>query len=505
MKASSALQVTLSRLRTETAAILPAFFLAGSATFVALTAPVAGFLVAYAYLYATGTIQSVQQDLSEQSLSELLDTPDTGGAGPPEFGQLRAVAQTLLTPEVIAIVVLAMLGALVLVLLAWSYFGAFQVHTAQAALVGAPPVEAGVIGAGRDGVRFVVFQLVKAVALLIGVAVPLGAYLALATAAGSNVLAGLVAAVVGLVSVTVALLAFLFVPQSIVVDDVGAADAIRRNFSFIRQNLFAVGGYLLLYASVYGIIGVLWQVFTALSVVQIVAPLVWFLVRPVLSVTKTGIYVDGHRVPDPGTPARSVTADVGGAFATGLRELRGFVRRRIGLICLSILLFGLGAPVGWTMTAGLELSLPTGPLENIREAFGPFPIDTAVQLTANNWTVAIRQAFAGVAFGLPSLANLLLNGVLLGAIAGLGFDPLFVAGGILPHGVIEIPALGVSGALGLQLGRTAFGYWRGGVTYRDLAAQMQRTYYVLLGLLPVFLVAGFIEAFVTPYVASLLV
>ncbi|MGA9400999.1 stage II sporulation protein M, partial [Haladaptatus sp.] len=72
----------------------------------------------------------------------------------------------------------------------------------------------------------------------------------------------------------------------------------------------------------------------------------------------------------------------------------------------------------------------------------------------------------------------------------------------LPHGVIEIPGLSVAGALGLHLGGVSLSYVRGRTSVDEFSGELVRAYYVVLGLLPVFIVAAFIEAFVTWWVAA---
>jgi uncharacterized membrane protein SpoIIM required for sporulation len=102
------------------------------------------------------------------------------------------------------------------------------------------------------------------------------------------------------------------------------------------------------------------------------------------------------------------------------------------------------------------------------------------------------------------VGNLAFNGLIVGALGGVGlFDVRVFAAFILPHGVIEVPALSVSGGLGLFLGAQTVRYLRGSINRAALAATIQRAFYVLLGLLPVFVVAGFVEAFFTPVVGDL--
>lgn len=75
----------------------------------------------------------------------------------------------------------------------------------------------------------------------------------------------------------------------------------------------------------------------------------------------------------------------------------------------------------------------------------------------NNLVVAASTVGLGIFFGLFPLAALATNGLVIGfflrMLARQGEDPLawFLAG-ILPHGVLEFPALLLAGAFGLALG-----------------------------------------------------
>ena len=193
---------------------------------------------------------------------------------------------------------------------------------------------------------------------------------------------------------------------------------------------------------------------------------------------------------------------IAGALRRGGHELLGFVRSRIGLVVAALGLFAAGVAGGVVVARPYAVPFEGSPATNV---FGTFPVDTFVSLTANNWLVSISTAYAGLGFGVPPAVNMLFNGALVGGVVGLGTDPLAVAALVVPHGVIEIPALAISGALGLHLGGAAWSYVRGRTSADDLASELVRTYYALLGLLPLFVVAAFVEAFVTWWVAGLVV
>jgi uncharacterized membrane protein SpoIIM required for sporulation len=234
-----------------------------------------------------------------------------------------------------------------------------------------------------------------------------------------------------------------------------------------------------------------------LGVSRVAAVILFFGVLPALSVLKTALYLDS----EPTVPHRR--GSVLNAFGRGIRELRSFLVRRPLLVLAALSLFAVGGLGGWAAVRPFTLASVRPDLTS--NVFGAFPLDVFVKLAANNWFVAISAAFAGLGFGIPTLVSLLFNGVVVGAVIGLLPDPMFALALILPHGIIEIPGLSVAGALGLHLGGVSWSYVRGRSSANAFAAELVRAYYVLLGLLPIFIVAAFIEAFVTWWVASAVV
>jgi uncharacterized membrane protein SpoIIM required for sporulation len=78
-------------------------------------------------------------------------------------------------------------------------------------------------------------------------------------------------------------------------------------------------------------------------------------------------------------------------------------------------------------------------------------------LMTNNIRVSILMLATGIAWGVGTLILLFYNGVILGAVA-LDYitagQTTFLLGWLLPHGVVEIPAVLIAGQAGLLLGRT---------------------------------------------------
>ncbi|SDE57372.1 stage II sporulation protein M [Paenibacillus sp. UNCCL117] len=73
----------------------------------------------------------------------------------------------------------------------------------------------------------------------------------------------------------------------------------------------------------------------------------------------------------------------------------------------------------------------------------------------NNTKVSLQVILSGLFFGIPPLFLLVSNGILLGYAGAVGADKesLFaVLKGILPHGILELPAIVLACALSLRLG-----------------------------------------------------
>lgn len=118
----------------------------------------------------------------------------------------------------------------------------------------------------------------------------------------------------------------------------------------------------------------------------------------------------------------------------------------------------------------------------------------------NNIRVSAMSFVVGIAGGVFTFYLLATNGYLLGAVARVYFVnhyPLYFLAGVLPHGVLELPAIGIAAAGGMALGFALFfpGKRRRGQAVRDAARDSVT---LLLGCAMILLVAGLIEAFVTP-------
>lgn len=128
----------------------------------------------------------------------------------------------------------------------------------------------------------------------------------------------------------------------------------------------------------------------------------------------------------------------------------------------------------------------------------------ASQITTNNLSVA----FSSFAFGITGVGTLwlmLFNGLLLGVVGAATWKAgmaLQLWSFVAPHGVLELPAICIAGGAGLELARGLF--FPGVLTRkRSLAEAGGRAARLLLGTVPMLLVAGAIEGFFSATAAPL--
>ncbi len=125
---------------------------------------------------------------------------------------------------------------------------------------------------------------------------------------------------------------------------------------------------------------------------------------------------------------------------------------------------------------------------------------TFIGIYLNNLGVATSAYALGIFFGVVPWLVVLVNGFILGAVVAYVLrehllDAATVILGLLPHGVIEIPAIILAAASGVLLYRGTLKREGMETVYASLK------FYVLSALL--LLLAAFIEAFITPRVAGI--
>ena len=118
----------------------------------------------------------------------------------------------------------------------------------------------------------------------------------------------------------------------------------------------------------------------------------------------------------------------------------------------------------------------------------------------NNWRVALTGFGGGVIAMVPSFYVLFVNGKLVGGIVAVShqFGTLGeLLGFVLPHGVVELPALCIAAAAGLSMG---YSWLRPGdlARWTAMVEAGRKSIPLLLGALLMLLYAALIEAFFSP-------
>ncbi|MGM0629279.1 MAG: stage II sporulation protein M [Patescibacteria group bacterium] len=121
----------------------------------------------------------------------------------------------------------------------------------------------------------------------------------------------------------------------------------------------------------------------------------------------------------------------------------------------------------------------------------------------NNSFVALVASLGGVFFSFLPIFIILVNGFTLGIVYYLtasAMSPGFFLMGVLPHGVIEIPAILFSTAIGIWLGSALFNFLFKGEEDRDsLKKKIKRALYTYFTIIiPILFLAALVEMFLTP-------
>lgn len=185
------------------------------------------------------------------------------------------------------------------------------------------------------------------------------------------------------------------------------------------------------------------------------------------------------------------------------REIRSswaFIASSFGFIVVGFLV-GYWA-VRYGGAAWSSAVLPSGLHPNYRGSGFPVPLRPyiASYIYTHNVYVSLIAFGTGILVGIPTALAMFQNGLTVGGLCALfaiRHDTLIFWSLIVPHGVIEIFAVSLAGGAGLQIG---MGLLRPGDLSRreSLAIAGRRAVRLLLGIVPLLLIAALIEGLVTP-------
>lgn len=126
----------------------------------------------------------------------------------------------------------------------------------------------------------------------------------------------------------------------------------------------------------------------------------------------------------------------------------------------------------------------------------------AAELMTHNIKVSVFCLALGLTFGLGTIILLFYNGVILGLVAVdyiVDGQTVFLLGWLLPHGVIEIPAILIAGQIGFILARFQILSIRREVKNRQFLEERKDMVNLFFCLCIMLVWAGIVEAFLSQY------
>ncbi len=157
---------------------------------------------------------------------------------------------------------------------------------------------------------------------------------------------------------------------------------------------------------------------------------------------------------------------------------------------------GTQAPPGTSADMMEQLADVLGPLSSLH------PLWVLVIILLNNSLKALAVVLLGVLLGLPPFLFVVFNGWAIGmviAATGTTAGSAFIVAALAPHGIIELPLIWLSSAVGLLVGRESLRWlFRRPSRVKGQVRSGLNTY--LKWILPGLILASIIEVFVTPLI-----
>jgi uncharacterized membrane protein SpoIIM required for sporulation len=193
---------------------------------------------------------------------------------------------------------------------------------------------------------------------------------------------------------------------------------------------------------------------------------------------------------------------IGYEFPTLLKEHKWFVLSSFAFFAFGVLL-SLILVLGNTDNA--NIFLPAAMIESVKSGTAGgggqwnYPLMSSY-IMFNNISVSLRAFVFGITLGLGTIYVLFMNGALLGALTALMYmygNPKHYWSLILPHGVIELTAIFISGAAGLIIAKSML--LPGEFTRKhSLINGAKKAVSLVMGVIFMLVIAGIIEGFFTP-------
>lgn len=497
MELSKAIRTVIAVFRRRPADFLPFYILGLAVPGIVRVASFLGLGLTLAYLYTSGRIDLFIEELG------MVDTdppdPETDPEAFLEWAEsLQPVVESVVTPTSVGLMILTLTVTIIGMIVLTAAVTAGQIGAVYATLRSERGNVGGIAAFRQYWLQFVGLFLLELIlfvtvsAILFGI-VALTAFVSLALALFVAIFAGLLW--LGLVLGFRAL--FAFAPVAVVVDETSVFGSIRSSWEFIRNEFMsAVGYYVISIGVLMGFAGFS-STLAFLGAPTISAVMSFLLVTPALDLLKTTFFGDYRgAINPPESPEVGIFQQTKRGMQRGLQETAIFVRQTVGLHTLSLGTMLIGFGMGWFAAEPLVGEIETSIAARIE---GIIPPTAALEFFGNNWMVAMVTALSGVAAGIPAAVSLWFNGAVFAIVARLEVSIVELVAFVLPHGIIEIPAILISGALGYYLGLETWRAWRGRIDRRSFADTLERSFWILIGIGILIGIAAFIEGFISPF------
>jgi stage II sporulation protein M len=182
-----------------------------------------------------------------------------------------------------------------------------------------------------------------------------------------------------------------------------------------------------------------------------------------------------------------------------LKSIRGYILLSVALFALTTIMGYFAAELDPEMAASW-----TKELEMLKWIMNQPPILIMIIIFLKNLLSCTMAVLLGLGLGLVPLLVVTSNGFLLGIVSYGAIQKagvLYLLAGILPHGIIELPTVLLSIAIGFRLGhQLIFTLLR---EEADLSGETRiAVHFLQRWIMPLLLVAAAIETFITPIAIS---
>lgn len=182
------------------------------------------------------------------------------------------------------------------------------------------------------------------------------------------------------------------------------------------------------------------------------------------------------------------------------------IRREIGLVSI---LFVLSMAIGYVVA----IMYPDMVMQSLEELEGVVELLKHLSLIQIMFLIFLNNALKsllilvlGIGFGIVPLLFIAYNGYFLGIFSHkilMEQSLLYLMGGLLPHGIIEIPMVVISAAIGVRLGLKGLASLKGEQVYlkEEMITGIKFFFYWIM---PLLFIAAVVETFLTSAIIGVL-